>query len=211
MPDRIRLITPQNESITSNLALTAKWVRTYEELTKDDFDETGTFTHVVTNEDDGFALQLDRDPNSTPEGYTAGTDCVPLMTAGTTDGVTVTDNGNLGSGYEGWRGFDNNSDTRWGVGATSGILSITLATAKIVAGYSIRARNDSYLIDSPKAWTFEGSNNGTDWTVLDTQSGITSWSMNERKEFTVASPASYLCYRVTSARTRAGRTHRFPK
>ena len=204
MPDRIRLITPQNESITSNLALTAKWVRTYEELTKDDFDETGTFTHVVTNEDDGFALQLDRDPNSTPEGYTAGTDCVPLMTAGTTDGVTVTDNGNLGSGYEGWRAFDNNSDTRWGVGATSGILSITLATAKIVAGYSIRARNDSYLIDSPKAWTFEGSNNGTDWTVLDTQSGITSWSMNERKEFTVASPASYLCYRVNISSNQSG-------
>ena len=81
MPDRIRLITPQNESVTSSLALTAKWVRTYEELTKADFDETGVFTHVVTREADGFALQLDRDPNSTPGGYTPGTDCVPLMMA----------------------------------------------------------------------------------------------------------------------------------
>ena len=81
MPDRIRLITPQNKSVTSSLALTAKWVRTYEELTKDDFDETGVLTHVVTCEEDGFALQLDRDPNSTPEGYTPGADCVPLMTA----------------------------------------------------------------------------------------------------------------------------------
>ena len=101
MPDRIRLITPQNESVTSNLALTAKWVRTYEELTRADFDETGVFTHVVTKDDDGFALQLDRDPNSTPDGYTSGTDCVPLMTAGITDGVTVADSGNLGTGYEG--------------------------------------------------------------------------------------------------------------
>ncbi len=126
MPDRIRLITPQNESVTSSLALTAKWVRTYEELTKADFDETGVFTHVVTGEDNDSGLQLDRDPNSTPEGYTPGTDCVPQMTAATTNGVTVTDSGNLGTGYEGWRAFDNNNDTRWGVAATSGILSVML-------------------------------------------------------------------------------------
>ena len=204
MPDRIRLITPQNESVTSSLALTAKWVRTYEELTKADFDETGVFTHVVTGEDNDSGLQLDRDPNSTPEGYTPGTDCVPQMTAATTNGVTVTDSGNLGTGYEGWRAFDNNSNTRWGVAATSGMLTVMLATAKVIAGYSIRARNDSYLIDSPKAWTFEGSNNGTDWTVLDTQTGVTTWSTNERKEFAVASPVSYLYYRVSISSNQSG-------
>ena len=204
MPDRIRLITPQNESITNSLALTAKWVRTYEELTRADFDETGVFTHVVTKDDDGFALQLDRDPNSTPDGYTSGTDCVPLMTAGITDGVTVADSGNLGTGYEGWRAFDNNSDTRWGVNATSGILTVTLPAAKIVSGYSIRARNDTYLIDSPKAWTFEGSNNGTNWTILDTQAGVTSWSMNERKEFAISSSAAYLYYRLNISSNQSG-------
>ena len=204
MPDRIRLITPQNESITSSLALTAKWIRTYEELTKVDFDETGVFTNIVTREDDGFSLQLDRDPNSTPEGYTAGTDCVPLMTAATTDGVTIADSGNLGMGYEGWRVFDNSSDTRWGIAATSGILSVTLAAAKIIAGYSIRARNDSYLIDSPKDWTFEGSNNGIDWTVLDTQADVSSWSMNERKEYAITSPSSFLYYRLNISSNQSG-------
>jgi len=204
MPDRIRLITPQNESVTSSLALTAKWVRTYEELTKADFDETGVFTHVVTREENGFALQLDRDPNSTPEGYTAGIDCVPQMTAATTGGVTINDSGNLGTGYEGWRAFDQNSVTRWGVAATSGILSVMLAAAKIIAGYSIRARNDSYLIDSPKAWTFEGSNNGTEWTILDTQAGVTAWSMNERKEFAVMAPASFLFYRLNISSNQSG-------
>ena len=204
MPDRIRLITPQNESVTNSLALTAKWVRTYEELTKADFDETGVFTHVVTREADGFSLQLDRDSNSTPEGYTPGTDCVPLMMAATTDGVMVTDSGNLGVGYEGWRAFDQNSNTRWGVAATSGILTVSFAVAKIIAGYSIRARNDSYLIDSPKAWTLEGSNSGTDWTVLDTQSGVTSWSMNERKEFAVSVPSTYLYYRLNISSNQSG-------
>ena len=204
MPDRIQLITPQNGAVTSSLALTAKWVRTYEELTKADFDAAGAFTHVVTEEENYIGLQLDRDPDSTPEGYTAGADCVPLMTAETTSSVTVTDSGNLGAGYEGWRAFDNDSDTRWGVGATSGILSVSLTAAKIVAGYSIRARNDSYLIDSPKDWTFEGSNNGSDWTVLDTQAGVTSWSMNERKEFAVSSPASYLYYRLNISSNQSG-------
>lgn len=204
MPDRIRLITPQNEAITSSLALTAKWVRTYEELTREDFDETGVFTHVVSNEDNGFALQLDRDPNSTPEGYTSGTDCVPQMTAATTGGVMVNDSGNLGTGYEGWRAFDNNSNTRWGVAATSGMLTVMLAAAKVIAGYSIRARNDSYLIDSPKSWKFEGSNNGTDWTDLDTRSGVTSWSMNERKEFAISSPAAYLYYRLNISSNQSG-------
>ena len=204
MPDRIRLITPQNETITSSLALTAKWVRTYEETTKADFDETGVFTHVVTGEDNDSGLQLDRDPNSTPEGYTPGTDCVPQMTAATTNGVTVTDSGNLGTGYEGWRAFDNNSNTRWGVAATSGMLTVMLATAKVIAGYSIRARNDSYLIDSPKSWTLEGSNNGTDWTILDTQTGVTSWSMNERKEFAISTPASYLYYRLNIISNQSG-------
>ena len=204
MPDQIQLITPQNTAITSSLALTAKWVRTYEELTKADFDASGVFTRVVTDEDNYIGLQLDWDPNSTPEGYTAGEDCVPLMTAGTTSGVTVTDSGNLGAGYEGWRAFDNDSDTRWGVAATSGILTVALAQANIVAGYSIRARNDSYLIDSPKDWSFEGSNNGADWTVLDTQAGVTSWSMNERKEFAVSSPGSYLYYRLNIGSNQSG-------
>lgn len=45
-----------------------------------------------------LGLQLDKDPNSTPEGYTPGADCVPLMTAVTTDGVTVNDSGNLEPG-----------------------------------------------------------------------------------------------------------------
>ena len=206
MPDRIRLITPQNEAITNSLALTAKWVRTYEERTKADFDATGTFTHVVTRGSaSAFSgLQLEIDPNSTPEGYAPGSNCVPLMTAATTDGVTVSDSGNLGTGYEGWRAFDNNSDSRWGVNATSGVLSVTLAEAKIIAEYSIRARNDSYLIDSPKDWTLEGSNDGANWTVLDTQADVTSWSMNERKEFAVVSPAAYLYCRLNITSNQSG-------
>lgn len=208
MPYRIRLIAPQDQEVTSSLSLTAKWIRTYEETVKADFDGYGLFTNVVTRE--GYVgtdwvfigLQLDEDPSTTPKGYTNGTDVVPLMTAATTEGTTVSDSGNLGVGYEGWRAFDNELNSRWGVGATSGVLTVALDSAKKISGYTIRARNDAYLIDSPKDWTFEGSNDGTNWTVIDNQTGHTSWAMNELKTFTLAyaviAPYSYYRLNVTS-------------
>lgn len=209
MPDKAVLITPQNETRTDDVTLTAKWARIYEEFVKADF-ETGTLNHVISNMDEveGFmvfvGLQLERDPNSIPEGYSLGDDVVPMMSAATTGGVIVSDSGNLGIGYEGWKAFDNNPNTRWGVAATSGIVIVELSTAKVIAGYSIRARNDEYLIDSPKNWNFEGSSDGIAWTVLDTQVGQISWSQNERKVFSISSPASYRYYRLNISSNQSG-------
>jgi hypothetical protein len=36
---------------------------------------------------------------------------------------------------------------------------------------------------APKSWTFEGSNNGEDWTVLDTQTSETGWSNGEERYY----------------------------
>jgi hypothetical protein len=192
--------------------LTAKWIRTYEELIKADFNAAGVFSQVVTREvlinqvPTFIGLQLDEDPSTTPKGYTNGPDVVPLMTAATTQGVTVSDSGNLGPGYEGFRAFDNASNSRWGVGSPAGILTVGLASVKKISGYTIRARNDTYLIDSPKDWTFEGSLNGVDWTVLDTRTGQISWAMNEQRTFTIAyaSVASYSYYRLNITANQSG-------
>lgn len=67
-----------------------------------------------------------------------------------------------------------------------------------VGSYAIRARNDSGAqIQNPSAWVFEGSNDGTTWAALDTQSGQ-SWTAGERKAFTIpaASRGSYNRHRV---------------
>ena len=37
-----------------------------------------------------------------------------------------------------------------------------------VGAYMLYARNDVYNVQAPRDWDFLGSNNGTDWTVLDT-------------------------------------------
>ena len=128
------------------------------------------------------------------------------MTASTTEGVTVSASGFTGAGYEGWRAFDNSATTRWAVNATSGILTVALATAKAISGYTIRSRNDTYLIDSPKDWTFEGSADGVNWTILDTRTGQISWAQNELKTFSLVyeSIGSYLYYRLSISSNQSG-------
>jgi len=52
----------------------------------------------------------------------------------------------------------------------------------------------------PKDWTFEGSNNGSSWTTVDTRTSQTGWysvnSVGEHRTFAVATPGSYRYYRI---------------
>jgi len=87
-------------------------------------------------------------------------------------GGTATANG-YAEPYVPSNACDNNVDTFWtdingapwwwkydfGVGVT-----------KVVTGYAINA--GIYPTNNPGSWTFEGSNDDSDWTVLDTQSEI---------------------------------------
>lgn len=58
----------------------------------------------------------------------------------------------------------------------------------------------------PTAWTFEGSNNGSTWTVLDTQTAQT-FTLVERKSYTFNNSTSYDYYRLNiSAKTGSGNT-----
>ena len=43
--------------------------------------------------------------------------------------------------------------------------------------------------------TIEGSNDGTNWTTLDSRSGVT-WTVNQVRTYTLSAPATYLYYRV---------------
>jgi len=58
----------------------------------------------------------------------------------------------------------------------------------------------------PKTWTFEGSNNDSTWTTLDTQTNVTTgWSTGTDRYFSITS-ASYRYYRwnVTAMNSGAG-------
>ena len=63
-------------------------------------------------------------------------------------------------------------------------ITFQFNTAQSVAGYSIWSANSGARF--PKTWTLEASNNGTDWTVVDTQTNVTAPALSyTAKNFTI--------------------------
>ena len=133
--------------------------------------------------------------------FTGASDTVPAMTADDApSGYTASASSVLSSGHEAWRAFSDvvgGDASIWMAGAVPSTgspqwLQMQFAVAHTITKYSLRTRD--YPAGQPTDWTLLGSNNGTDWTTLDTRTGVT-WNTNERKEFTIASPASFSYYR----------------
>ena len=65
----------------------------------------------------------------------------------------------------------------------------------IATYYTLTSANDASGRD-PKDWKLEGSNDGTNWTTLDQQSGITFANRFERKVFLIDNVTAYSHYRL---------------
>lgn len=128
----------------------------------------------------------------------AGSDQIPTMTAATTSGVTMAASTYLAS-YDPWHAGDKStaaSANCWITNAvTTGWLSVQFSAAKTISSYTVTSLT-GYATRAPKNWTLEGSNDGSSWTTLDTQTNITSWTGTETKSYTIASPGSYSYYRL---------------
>lgn len=82
--------------------------------------------------------------------------------------------------------------------SSTGWLQYQFGSAKTALVYTI----EPWWIDTwngrvPTAWTFKGSNDGSSWTTLDTQSvhsGV--WQTSTPRAFVIASPGSYAYYRL---------------
>lgn len=90
--------------------------------------------------------------------------------------------------FDAAKAFDNNTSNYWST-ATSVVAAwlrydLGVGNASVVAQYAIRARSDANN-GTPSAWTLEGSEDGSVWTVVDTQSGQTGWANGEQRVFTV--------------------------
>ena len=55
--------------------------------------------------------------------------------------------------------------------------------------------SDMYDTRSPKNWTFEGSNNGEDWTILDTRTDESSWGKGEIRTYRFENDTAYAYYK----------------
>lgn len=127
------------------------------------------------------------------------TSSVPFMTANDAPSGTASASSEYGSSPA-WKAFDA-AISGWltNGGGAPGWLQYQFTTAKTILSYSIIGwSNDTYPDRLITAWTLQGSNNGSDFTVLDTRTklwriGFVAW---QPQLFTVATPGSYAYYRL---------------
>lgn len=128
---------------------------------------------------------------------------IPTMTSATAPSGVASASGNYNATYAEWKAFNHMNAVyadSWlnpAAAGQVGWLQYQFPTASIVTGYAVTSQNDvaSY---QPKTWTFKGSNNGTTWVTLGTQTNVTDWAAtpNVRKVFGFANATAYAYYRL---------------
>jgi hypothetical protein len=91
--------------------------------------------------------------------------------------------------------FDRNSGSYWFYSGVMGWLQYDLGHTETVQRYTVISANDKIGRD-PKDWQFQGSNDGVNWTTLDTQSGQAFANRFQLNSYMIASPGAYRWYRL---------------
>lgn len=128
------------------------------------------------------------------EGYTVSASSIVAASAGM-EWITFCGH----SGFAPWYGWVTLfSNPQW--------IQVEMPTARVAVGYALMPWwNDDQAGRTPNSWTFEGSNNGSSWDTLDTQTGYSSWSYSwgawlnpwqTYTDFPISNSASYKYYRL---------------
>jgi len=103
--------------------------------------------------------------------------------------------------------FDGSTATKWftDVNASTGWLQYQFADglAWRITQYQIASANDVQQRD-PKDWQFQGSNNGTSWTTLDTQTGQSFATRLLTKTYNLVNTTPYRYYRLNITANNGG-------
>ena len=154
-------------------------------------DETGVDGAASTNETyDGTG---DYYHNPAP----AAVDQIPTMTSHTAPSGTASASTEYSGTYAAWRAMDDSNATNWSTtsGNTLGWLAYEFAAAETIASYALTGGGGDGVDSNPQAWTLDYWT-GSEWTTLDTVTGETGWSDNEKRTFTIDSPVSASKYRI---------------
>ena len=140
----------------------------------------------------------------------------PEMTSNTLPSGNVASASNVyTTTYAAWKAFDHLvvNDDAWmtQTGVTTGWVQIQLALGKVARKYTIYDRRYDLNQDAggasyaPYTWDFQGSNNGSNWTTLDSQDEIT-WDLDEQeaKTFEFNNAISYTYYRINVSANNGG-------
>jgi hypothetical protein len=83
-------------------------------------------------------------------------------------------------------------------------LKVVYGASKTVHQYRISPMTGQET-RGPATWTFDGSNDGTSWTTLDTQTAVPTWTGGETRVYTLAADATYTQFRLNiTAKQAAG-------
>lgn len=102
-----------------------------------------------------------------------------------------------------WHAFDEDDDTYWASTTDqTGTLAYEFDSGVVIDGYAIHMAlandNTSYTNKNyaPATWSFEGSNDGSNWTVLDRQRNYVAYDNNKSGFFEIKNTTSYTHYRI---------------
>ncbi len=127
---------------------------------------------------------------------------IPAMTSNTTpSGVASASSVYNTTFYEPFKSFDRATNQGWlsSNGQKTGWLAYEFPATKNITLYKVKSTGTPVNIEfsaHPKNWTFEGSNDGTNWTILDTQSNHVWTTASEVKSFSMDNADAYKKYRL---------------
>jgi hypothetical protein len=141
----------------------------------------------------------------------------PPLTSSSQDGYIITTSSeNSYDEWKPWHAFDgvtNTADSAWATSGNTvktGWLRVEMPAAKKLISYQIYPSfNRNFQTSSPKTWAFQGSNDGSNWTALDSRTDISDWASTREsyKEFYIANfeaNASYKYYRINVTANNGG-------
>ncbi|OCT12942.1 hypothetical protein A8709_21715 [Paenibacillus pectinilyticus] len=182
----VRIISEKGKTATVANPWSGQTVRIYRNGV-----DAGTMT--------GTDLTITTSVNETIHLAPDGTSLAAITTAmnqalGSTETVSASTT-NSPSGEEKEKAFDGASATKWLIFTNAGWIQYHYTAAKVVNKYDITSANDVPARD-PKNWTLKGSNDGTNWTTLDTRSNETFASRLQVKTYTFTNSTPYTYYRL---------------
>jgi hypothetical protein len=107
------------------------------------------------------------------------------------------------SGEDYTKVIDNSTSTKYYTAHAAAWIRFQPTTSNVVVKYTITSGNDVPARD-PKNWTLQGSNNGTSWTTLDTQSNQTFATRLLTKTYTFSNSTAYAYYRLNITAVSSG-------
>ncbi|MEC0210254.1 discoidin domain-containing protein [Paenibacillus ehimensis] len=129
-------------------------------------------------------------------GQLIDTNCVPIMTSNNNPSpIVISASNEYDSTYLAYKAFDGSSTSRWATRNVPAWLSVDFNKEKIITKYTLVGFGAD-INQNLKTWTFEGSNDNSNWFILDTQINISGWQNNVKKSFQFENSTKYRYYRI---------------